>query len=379
MDEDAYVFETFDFVQEPGFLEASPKLVESVEKESVEENVNMAEDMNRSFLEELTSSRNRIQDELKVAQAAQAIAEAKLGEMSKQYETLKRKEDVVQISEKLQVVGSDMTRLPRIMEDFGFKNFGELVRFVEAIDPKDVVFINKGGIAGKMKVLEEFQTKVARTQQEGISVGRKASEMIAEYRKHGTTAEVAAKLESLAKTDRALEVLGKPEDIRTALRESTRLLEKYKELGTPQQVEKALTMSLTVLEDYKGIGTPSKIREALEKSEQVLGRLAKFGGFARIKQVVEKYNKSVRTRREEMLSERSEELSKKHRMPVTEVRKLVEKVGFEEADTLMSSIHKSPGRVTETFVSARPVAKAAVRNNGMLGAMFESASRQLGK
>lgn len=338
VDGDSYLFETFDFVIEPGFLEAAPKLVEkleSVEEPIAESQMNKEETSNMS--DELVTKIASLSEQLATTVAAKSAVDTKLTDTERQLEAYRRKDGLIGAINKLRISESDLSRLPRILEELKISDFSALIRFVEGINPKDLTAISVGNISESISMLEDFRTKVARTPQEAFAVNKKVKTLVESYRKLGTPEEIAeskAKLDDLTKQ---MEKLGTPADMAKAMEAACGMLEEYKVIGTPEELRRAINSATRVLEQYRPLGRPAQVQEALTRSLSVVEQLKRLGGIGRIKKVVESWNGLVKKDREEKVSAKSESLSAKFGVPVTTVRRIVEKFG-DESEKILSDM-----------------------------------------
>lgn len=381
VDENAYVFETFDFVLDPGFLEARPDLVEQMQA-AKEENYIMSDDRTNSLVEAslrtLSESRDALQKQLDEAIAGKSSAEARLQEVQERLKKIEKHGAVLPVIESLGVTSEVASRLPRILEDLGVQDFPGLVKLLEKISPADVAAIREGNVGKKLEILAKYQKQVSATPEKGVQIGERASKEIAAYRKFGTTKDVAAKMEELSAIKRQLRSVGTITEAKKALGEAATELRAFAKLGTRREIEEALRSSLTLLQQYREVGTPSKISEALAKADAVVARVNKMGGLAKIGEAIKKYNESVRKRREQYLSNQSETLSSRFRVPVDGVRPLVESVGAEKAEKILAGVNRTPSeKITERSDGTKVTRKLGTRS--LVETMFSQATAKLGQ
>lgn len=345
VDEDAYLFETFDFVLEPGFLEANPTLVESLKTPETEEKRVMSEEFTSTLakqaLSDISEGRKALQESLNAALAENAHLKRQLDEARERAASFEGREALVTACEKLGINPDDVTRLPRILEDLGLKDFGAFVRFVEAINPRDVEYIKSGRISERMHTLRLYETRVAKTPKEGLEIGQKISTLLEGYRRFGTPEQIEKKLREARETTRAYRRVGSPREAERALRESYRLIERYRKIGSPEQLERAMKTSIAVLEEFCTLGSVDKIRRALTRSLRVMERLNKWGGLPKMERFIRKTVNENRKRRARALTAVSEQLSGKYGVPVDRVREAVKKLGARGAESLLSEAKRS--------------------------------------
>lgn len=379
VDEDSYVFETFDFVLDPGFLEARPDLVEQMQAKQKETNI-MSEDRSMdASIRILSESRDVLQKQLDEAVAAKGAAEALLQEKQEQFKKIEKHTAVIPVIENLGVTSDVMTRLPRVLEDLGVKDFPGLVKFLEKIKPADVTAITEGGVSGKLALLSRYQKEVSSNPEKAVQVAERATKEISAYRKFGSPKDVSERIEELSGIKRQLRSLGTIDETKKALTEAASELKAFSKLGTRREIEEALRSSLTLLQQYREVGTPAKIQEALAKADVVITRVNKMGGLKKIGEAIKKYNESVRKRREQFLSAQSEKLSSRFSVPVDSVRPLVESVGMEQAEKILSGVgRRTPvtEKLNERSDGAPVVNKTGHRS--LVETMYSQATAKLG-
>lgn len=376
VDEDAYVFETFDFVIEPGFTEARPELMESLtKKEIVMSDGSTDAGLMKQAMAELSESRKSLQVQLNEKVHENGQLSAQLKEATERLKVLESKQDLFGVAEKLNVSNEDIARVPRIFEDLGFKGFSDMVRFMEALDSKDLDAIRQGGLSEKFQLLQEFQEKIAPTPEKALEIGEKVASCLKDYKVLGEARDLRMKLREARETQAKVQRLGGDLDkIEETMKKSSALLEKFSQLGSYTEIKEALEASLVVLEDYRAIGTPRSIKEALTKANGALSVVKKMGGLKRIAETVKRYNSLVRKMREEKTSTLAEQLSSEFNTHVDTVRGLVEKLGGEEARKVLMATVKNR-RVSESAPADDKTPNRLHENRGLIGSVFNSALR----
>lgn len=391
VDEDSYQFETFDFVVDPGFLEANPSLVERLGGQGREESQPMPNETDKAFVEELQASRRDLQKQLSDTIAESAKKDATIDRLQRALKAFTGKRGLVAQSEKLGIAEDDVARLPRVMEELGCKSFADLVRFVEAIDPKDVEHVKQGHLGERLRKLKLYETHVAQTPKEAVNLADAAAKLVESYRKFGKPEEIAEKLAYLERLEKAYAPVGNPVEARNALRDSIAVMEAYAPLGKPDEIRAAMVAATRKLREYKEIGEPDEIRRTMLGVVGVLESLSKLGGIPRLKKLIRKWNESVSRVKEVRISRCSEKLSEQYSIPVTDVRKLVEKVGSKEAESLLAVATKrgsakapapnrtaSGSRLAESKAYTEPMFESR-RSGGFVGQWFGGAAQKMGK
>ena len=345
VDEDSFLFETFDFVLDPGFLEANPSLVEKLAQVSEEEELDtMHEKDNAVFnasLQTLIESRDSLKEQLNSVISEKNALEEELKGLKEKTGRLEKLETCTPIVESVSDPDSVKKSLPAVLETFDCKSIDELISVFESASKEDVAALKEGSIAEKLDELKRFKESVAPTPEKGVEIGERVSEELEKYRSLGKPDHIRRIQEDHRKLRQSLRELGEVEEIKEALSKAKRELDRYETLGSRQEIEEALRSSLVLLKQYKRCGTPSKIMESIKKAEKLADFVVAAGGKSRILEVFEELKKTRRNRKEGAISRISESLSSKYQVPVTKVRSLVEKVGAKEAATLLSGLPKS--------------------------------------
>ena len=346
VDEDSFLFETFDFVLDPGFLEANPSLVEKLAQVSEEEELDTMHDEKdnsvfNASLQTLIESRDSLKEQLNSVISEKNALEEELKRLKEKTGKLEKLETCAPIVESVSNPDSVKKVLPTVLENLGCKNIDELVSVLESVSKDDAEAIREGSIAEKMDELKRFKESVAPTPEKGVQIGERVSKELEKYRALGKPDQIQRVQEDHRKLRQSLRELGEIEEIKEALSKAKRELDRYESLGSRQEIEEALRSSLVLLKQYKRCGTPSKIMESIRKAEKLADFVVAAGGKSRILEVFEELKKTRKNRKEGAISRISETLSTKYRVPVTKVRDLVEKVGAKEAASLLAGLPKS--------------------------------------
>lgn len=239
VDEDTFDLETFDFVLDPGFLEANPALVESLnemyDKDDVLVDSTKKEDID-------TKPKTKLNDG-----TSESI---KRGDFSMDTELVK------QAMDEAATLRTDLST---------------------AIDEnKDL----------KAK-LETASTELEATKGE--------SEVLEQFKALGTVEEIKeklAKLDTLPALEEKLAAyskLGETADVEKALDVSIAKIREYREYGEPEKIGEALDKAKALLIEYRRLGSPSDIKTVIEK----LGSLNKKYKSNQLSKTVESLSKEL--------------------------------------------------------------------------------------
>ena len=379
VDEESFIFETFDFVLDPGFLEANPQLVERLNSENQTEEekengmgVNLnAEKILQESMRTIMDSRDSAQKQLDAAISEKTDLEKKYLDLNEKWEKTKNYESVVPILEKLGVSAEYVSRVGRVVEDLGFKDFSQLVQFTEKLSKEDVNVISNSNVVENAKELEEFRS-LAPDPKTGVEISEKLSKRIKSYMRLGSPEHLRNITEKLEKLEKELKPLGSTREIREALELSRKELNSFAKLGTRREIEEALRSSLVLLREYRKCGTPNRIKEALTKANKMADFLIKAGGKKRIIENYRKIDAMKKAKRENLISTVSERLSFVHNAPVNEVRDMVESLGAKKTHKILSKVSEKAKRdsyLNESLSSGQTVES----RSSMLDNMYSQA------
>lgn len=224
VDEDTYDLDGWDFVIEPGFLEANPKIAESLEKiqndlktqndELSNEEGSMNEELIKHITNENAELKNKVSDLTDEAAALQ--------------------EDKKSLSDENEHLKGEVGKLEEANKTIeAYSEFGTPEEIKEKLEKKDE----------DSKVLESFQ-ELADTPEDAKTALTKALDFIKEVS----------------------EEFGTIEEIREALTVSSEYKEKMDAIGTPEEIEEALTQYSSILEEREA---DKKAKEAKELAEEL--------------------------------------------------------------------------------------------------------------
>lgn len=290
VDDESYVLETFDFVINPGFIEAVPSLRESLQKLDRGETMDM-----EKILEELSKSRDSLQRTVTSQMENIAGLQKEIATLNAANTQLKMSEGFAGVAKRLGALGSiddledfmvvlksnnstikeSATLIPEALKN---KTILENIESVKAAIKSLAVYEELGSVEeitqkigaslveGDVAILEKYkEIGDVETITEALE---KAEALILQYKKIGS---VSAITEALTKAAEHLEQyveLGSPEDIKTVFSESEEVLSVFTKLGSAVQIEEALSGAIKTIEQYSKLGTVEELAERLESSEK---------------------------------------------------------------------------------------------------------------
>ena len=208
VDENRYNLKGFDFVLDPGFLEANPSLVEEL-KESIDTLINLE----RNVSEKVTSN-------------------------------TKEKEEMKDNKELLEQLVVENRSLKSDVQD--------------ALKENETV---KASLGDAEETIELLKDKLKKYEGKDVSVDQ--------YEKLGSPTEIEEKISKLEEQVAAFDEIGSVEEIQTAFKDGLALVREYKEIGTPEEITQALTVARDRIREYKELGTPDEIKEAFRLIREV--------------------------------------------------------------------------------------------------------------
>lgn len=223
IDENNYQFSGFDIVIDPGFHQAKPDLVESLELNTAE-----GETMDRELIEKVVLENANLKADL-----TKLLNESKkLNEES---------EEVESENDKLKAKIAELEAKIKELEGKNSSATDMSDRYKQLGSPKEI-----------QDALETCEN------------------LIKTYKAIGTPDDISKALtESKALLDE-YRVLGTPKQLDEAIDKSVELITKYKEVGTPEEITEAIDRSYKVITEYQDFGTVEELKEAFDKMSKVV-------------------------------------------------------------------------------------------------------------
>lgn len=259
VDEDTYDFRTFDFVLEPGFLEANPKLAESYDKLVNETGDKTMGEVNKQLVDNLVSENKELKAEL-----SNALSELE-----------RYKNDNISISEENAHIKDQVKALEE------YKALGEVSAIVEE--------------------LEGLKTKLA----EAVFASNELQAVVEEYKALGEVKEIDEVFnifaESKSKLIELTEAKTVPEAlvmIEKAIDLATDMIKSYTELGSVEEIKKLVDKHEQMNKEVEEAKRVEKIRvlaESLEVSEDLVTKVYDKMSEEEIKEFFTKAKKESKT------------------------------------------------------------------------------------
>jgi hypothetical protein len=341
VDPKTYNFQTFDFTPDPGFVDAHPKLVESLLHDSRIDSKPLLEvrsmyntrQMSEEALQSLINDKKRIEESLSDA----------LGQIQA-YNHLGSPEIIQQ--------ALDQARSDR-----------ELVEAYETIGTVDDV----RDLQGRVADLEDV-----------ISV----------YGELGTPDKIKDVFEATDKLSQTVSdytAIGTVNDIKRVYERSSKMMEvlrEYKDLGTPAKINEAFDRAEAALDELKTyrseFGTLDEIQESYDYVERLIEEYKKYKPLGTPEMIQETYDRIlefVKVHKISELNHKVPDLAAEYNLPESDVRTIVDVVGIEEekirqALSRLSESHRN--RSSQFALKNEPVRESRPNPKNLIESIGES-------
>jgi hypothetical protein len=308
VDPESFQLETFDFTPDPGFLDAHPKLVESLERPTMEkiimEDFSMEREINEEVFKSLVRENKRLKEDLE-----------KSFNDNNAYEYLGKPEEIKEALESGKQIA---------------KTLREYARYGSVADVKQLKIDSKL-MKESLDKYRKLGTRKAIT--EVLNVADKAAQKLAAYQE-----------------------IGSIKDIKEVYSRSVKLAEissQYRKLGIPSDIQEAFgktKTALDMLKTYKKIGTVNEIQESYKKVLEMVKLLDKYRKFGKPGEIKESYTKMaefVTKYKKKNLQSKASLLAKEFNVSESTVLALVESIPVE------SKLRKALSRLSESNKETR--------------------------
>lgn len=289
VDENSYILERFDFVVDPGFLQAIPGLKEEYEKVIQGGITDMNNDVVKMLIKEKSELQEKLLDMTKRVSELETQVKEKYNELMKVLqewfgvsEEKDVKEAIVKISKLVERIAEKLVKKKGLDEDM-FKGKD----IVEVLDKLLKYLYVRCCIHEKMKDTQDDKEVLERFKYQSIKAQNEKDEKI------------------------------------EGIRISEKLLEYYKRrlVGIRKEVD--------------------RLKKLLIEARRKLIIVESLGGIDRLIAILNKTEKVLKSSINEGLKKEAQKLSAKYGKSESEVRKLIEQFGVKETEKLLKSDHKS--------------------------------------
>lgn len=301
VDPDSFHLEGFDFVLEPGFLQANPALVESLQKDVKE----LLELVEVKPVGEVKSESPKINEKKE---------EEKLTEENKEYvkEVLGMKELVEALTKEKMTLTEELGK--------ALKSLNEIKAEKEALSAE---------VASMQKTLVDTKEKASK------------SEL---YEKLGSPEEVEKALDLAEKVIWKYKQSGSPDEVGKALDqayEQLKQLKKYRELGSPEEISTAFDKAEALIVQYRKLGTIAELNEALDTATKMFKRFQDLGSPSEIALALDKSSKLIENIKAGNFKKRVESLSTELGIPLSKITELAKKMTDGEIRSFVKTLTES--------------------------------------
>ena len=229
VDENSYKFDTFDFVLDPGFLEANPKLVEELTKNQTD---NKGENkMDNELLEKLARQNAELQANFK--------------------KLMEEKEEMASDAEDMEKENAELKQ-----------KIADAQAALADQEKEDAEQEEKLSAYAKLGTAEDLANVLASNK-----------EIIAKFEAIGTPEKITEALSDAKSMLDQYKVFGTPKQIDKAINGAIKSLKEYKEIGSVEEINKSLDASIEQLKKYNEFGTIEELNKTFEKMNKMASTL----------------------------------------------------------------------------------------------------------
>jgi len=265
VDPDNFFLEGFDFVMEPGFLEANPQIAES---------------LNEVFGESTEDPSTDIEGD-KTVSIQGNVSSVVVNNYHK------GKNDAP-------IPTNENTQTSREDDDMP-----------QAVDPKDTLIENLSNESAKLKLdleralgtLEETKgvnavlTDENNNLKENLQTLNEDGDVLKKYQELGEPGKINEALDRLETDLKAYREIGEVDEVRESIRKGEEILEKLKafqELGPLEEVQKSITEGMALLSRWNDLeSTPEQVRETLSKAKETIDGYLESGSVEEVKTCID--------------------------------------------------------------------------------------------
>lgn len=348
VDESTYYLDTFDFVLNPGFLQAQPSLIENYNKDGSkkmnEEEIkaliqkSIKEALPQPSIPVANESGNKLQEDFNALKAKVTFLESWDSGLLEAVKSLSASEVSEMITGKVKLTG-DVRQVSYTHEGFSYEGVFLPTKFTNSES------IGKVHNALSNENLEKYPTLVLSiNKKENAYFGGNGVAIL--WRDKPKTALESVK--NAINNNAGLVFEGVGVSYESNLSE----LKKYKALGTPEKIAETLeTIDKDVLPEYEAflkVGSVEEVKQLETTLESLVNKIEPLGNnlgviekaLKTFKVVQEKYNKGLKLNKLKALEAKAKTLSNRFELPLESVSKALKKMGEANAIDFFKSITK---------------------------------------
>lgn len=332
VDPNTFKLEGFDFVMEPGFLQANPALVESLHIKP-EEIKKLAEDLNESVAvnsPEGVTINVASGGIVNIGSKEKPTLEGKPSIPNKIEE---RNQEDIHMDEKL--IESLMTEKRTLSE-----SLSTATKDLETMKQEKVVM---GSEISKLR--EDLKAKEK-------EVGDKVP-LLEGYSKLGSPSDVEKALDLAEKVIWKYKESGSPDEVREALEKAFTEIQSYRQMGTVADINEAFDKAESLIKKYRELGTLTELSEALDTATVIFGRFQELGSPAEISLALDKASKLAEGIREDRFGKRVERLSAELGVPAQAIKEVATKMNDVEVRKFVKALTESK-KLSTKYLKPKP-------------------------
>ncbi len=333
VDPETFKLEGFDFVMEPGFLQANPALVESLHIKP-EEVKKLAEDLNETV--DVNSPEGVI-----INVAPGGIVNIDSGKTKnldvKTPKDIKieerNQEEIIMEKELVEKLMTEKAELSNTLT--------EALKSLESIKAEKVV------LASEVKTISE---KLEKAEKEIKDKGP----ILETYEKLGSPADVEKALDLAEKVIWKYKESGSPDEVRTALEKAFTELQSYKQMGTVTEIDEAFNKAESLIKKYRELGTLAELTEALDTATTIFTKFQELGSPAEISLALDKAAKLAEGIKDDRFGKRVEKLAGELGVPVEAIREVAKKMNDGEVRKFVKALSESNNLKVKYLAKPKP-------------------------
>lgn len=319
VDPETFKLEGFDFVMEPGFLQANPELVESLhidpkELKQLEEDL---KEIDIKTPETMTINVTaggivNIGNQEKLNLGVKTSKENKIEE--------RNQEEIIMEKELVEKLMTEKVELSKTLTEA----LGEL----EKIKAEKVV------LASEVTSMREQLEKKEKEVKEKVPI-------LETYEKLGSPADLEKALDLAEKVIWKYKESGSPDEVRTALEKAFTEIQAYRQMGTVVEIDEAFNKAEALIKKYRELGTLAELTEALDTATTIFTKFQELGSPAEISLALDKAAKLAEGIKTDRFGKRVEKLAAELGVPSEAIKEVAMKMNDVEVRKFVKALSES--------------------------------------
>ena len=147
-----------------------------------------------------------------------------------------------------------------------------------------------------------------------------------------------------------------PVELSETLAKSKSLLENYSKIGTPAKIDEALDKAIAVMKSYSHLGSPAEVNEALDRGVETIMAYKKFGSVSELEELFTKLEQNAQSMKEERAAKKITELATTLKVTEEAIKELWGKLSEEQIKSFFGKMN--PVAVAPVEAKPAPVVEA---------------------